>query len=111
MASVAKLESNFDPNCRFREGASLDYVYSEGLLQLSYGDENRYKNVLLDTEKGNILDPEVNLRTGVIIFAKQLKTKKTIFTDKFFYWSVLTNKQNDIITFLKNNINELNICK
>jgi len=102
IVSMAKFESNFDPNCRFREGASLDYVYSEGLLQLSYGDETRY-NIPLSTEKQNILDPEVNLRSGVIILAKQLKVKKTIFPHNLYYWSVLTRKQNEIINFFKNN--------
>jgi hypothetical protein len=111
VASVAKFESNFDPNCRYKEDASLNYVYSEGLLQLSYGDETRYKNVPLDPGEKNILMPEVNLRTGVVILARQLVIRKTIFTGKHFYWSVLTNKQNEIVKFFKDNINELNICQ
>jgi len=110
IASVARYESNFDPDCRFREDASLNYVYSEGLLQLSYGDETRYKNVPLDPAKKNILDPEVNLRTGVVILARQLVLRKTIFTAKHFYWSVLTNKQKEIIRFFKDNIKDLDIC-
>jgi len=107
IASIAKFESNFDPNCRFKENASLNYVYSEGLLQLSYGDETRF-NIPLNTEKQNILIPEINLRSGTIIFAKQLKVKKTIFPNKYYYWSVLTNKQNDIIEFFKKSSKELN---
>jgi hypothetical protein len=110
IASIARFESKFDPNCRYQEGASLDSVFSEGLLQLSYGDETRYKNVLLNTEKQNILVPEVNLKTGVVIFAKQLKTRKTIFTSRHFYWSVLTNKQNEIVQFFKANMAELKLC-
>lgn len=101
-ASIIKFESNFNPNCRFREDASLDYVYSEGLLQLSYGDETRF-NIPLDPQKQNILDPETNLRSGVIIFSRQLNNKKVIFTKKHYYWSVLTNKQSDIINFFKKN--------
>lgn len=101
VASIVKFESNFDPNCRFQEGASLDYVWSEGLMQLSYGDETRFTTIPLSTEKQNILDPETNLRSGVIILAKQLKTRKTIFPNSFYYWSVLTRKQNDIINFFQ----------
>lgn len=108
-ASIAKYESNFNPNCRFHEPPPLN-VYSEGLFQLSYGDETRYNNVPLDSEKQNILVPEVNLRTGVIIFAVQLEKRKSIFTKRHFYWSVLTNKQNDIIRFFQDNADELNIC-
>lgn len=108
-ASIAKYESNFNPNCRFHEPPPLN-TYSEGLLQLSYGDETRYKNVPLDSQKQNILVPEVNLKTGVVIFAKQLEKRKSIFTNKHFYWSVLTNKQNDIIQFFQDNAAELNTC-
>jgi len=110
IASISKYESNFDTNCRFREGESLNYVYSEGLLQLSYGDELRY-DIPLNTQEKNILIPEINLKSGVIILAKQLKVKKTIFTTKSYYWSVLTKKQNEIIIFFKKNIKELNICE
>lgn len=109
IASIAKYESNFNPNTRFQEPPPLN-VYSEGLLQLSYGDETRYKNVPLNSEKQNILNPEVNLKTGVAIFAKQLEKRKSIFTNKHFYWSVLTNKQNQIIEFFQVNADELNVC-
>ena len=109
IASMAKYESNFNPNTRYQEPPPLN-TYSEGLLQLSYGDETRYKDVPLDPEKQNILIPEVNLKTGVAIFAKQLEIRKSIFTNKHFYWSVLTNKQNEIIQFFQINAAELNIC-
>lgn len=110
IASIAKYESNFDPSTRFKEPPPLN-VYSEGLLQLSYGDETRYKNVPLDSEKQNIMIPEVNLRTGVIIFARQLERRRSIFTDRHFYWSVLTNKQNEIIDFFRVNVDELSVCQ
>ncbi len=106
-ASIAKYESNFNPNCRFHEPPPLN-TYSEGLLQLSYGDETRYNNVPLDSQKQNILLPEVNLKTGVVIFAKQLEKRKSIFTNSYFYWSVLSNKQNEIIRFFQDKAAELN---
>ena len=107
IASISYYESNFNPNCRFKEPVSLNYVYSEGLLQLSYTDKEIYKNCLIDSNKQNILNPEVNLKTGVIIMARQLQNRKCIFTKKFFYWSVLTKKQKEIIVFFQKNIAEL----
>jgi hypothetical protein len=100
-ASIAKFESDFDTACRFREPASLNHIYSEGLLQLSYGDEKNYKNCPIDSSKHNILNPKINLTSGVIILSKQIRTRKTLFTTKHFYWSVLTNKQNEIVAFFK----------
>jgi hypothetical protein len=109
-ACIAYYESGFDPNQRFKEPASLNYVYSEGLLQLSYGDENNFKNLPIDPKKKNILDPEVNLTSGVIIMAKQLEKRKTLFTTKHFYWSVLTHHKQQIIRFFKNNSSQLTFC-
>ncbi|EPR67297.1 hypothetical protein [Cyclobacterium qasimii] len=83
IASMAKFESNFNPNTRYQEPAPLN-VFSEGLLQLSYGDETRYEDVPLDPGKQNILIPEANLKTGVAIFAKQLEIRKSIFTNQHF---------------------------
>lgn len=111
IASIAKFESNFDLTCRYFEGPELNNVYSEGLLQLSYGDETRYRNVLLSTEEQNIFDPEVNLRTGVVILSRQLEIRKKIFTDTYFYWSVLRNKEDKIIDFFKKNMAGLSICE
>ena len=110
-ASIAYYESAFNPVCRYQEPASLNYVYSEGLLQLSYIDKAVYKDCLIDESKHNIMNPEVNLRTGVIILDKQLRNRKMIFTKKSFYWSVLTKKQNEIIEFFNKNIAELYLCR
>ena len=106
IVDICYYESAFKSNCRYQEPVSLNYVYSEGLMQLSYGDERGYKNVLLDTKKQNILDPEVNLKTGVVIFTKQLQVRKTLFTHKFFYWSVLSKRQPQMIKFFKDNFNK-----
>jgi hypothetical protein len=109
IAAMAKYESNFNPNTRYKEGPPLN-TYSEGLLQLSYGDEKRYSQLPIDPAKQNILDPAVNLTSGIIILAKQIKDKKILFTTKSYYWSVLTKKQKEIKAFIKDHIDQLDFC-
>jgi len=110
-ASIAKFESNFDTSCRYQEPASLNHIYSEGLLQLSYGDEKNFPGSPIDKTKQNILNPKVNLTSGVIILSKQIRKRKTLFTQKHYYWSVLTNKQNEIISFFKKHAEAVNFCQ
>src|SRR5205085_11908336 len=110
IAAIAKYESNFNPNTRFKEPAPLN-VYSEGLLQLSYGDEKNYKGVPIDPIKKNILNPEINLTSGVIVLSTQIRKKKTLFTTKSFYWSVLTKKQKEITQFIKDHVSQLSFCE
>jgi hypothetical protein len=109
IASIAKYESNFNPTARFKEPPPLN-VYSEGLLQLSYGDEKRYEKLPIDTKLGNIMDPKVNLTSGVIILVKQLRVRKNLFTDKHYYWSVLTNKKAEISQFFQKHASLNSIC-
>jgi hypothetical protein len=110
IAAIAKYESNFDPSTRYKEGHPL-YVYSEGLLQLSYGDEKNHAGLPIDPAKQNILDPSVNLTSGVIILCNQLRKRKVLFTDKPYYWSVLSRKQADIKKFIRDHIAQLNFCQ
>ncbi|HLL54194.1 MAG TPA: hypothetical protein VK447_11640, partial [Myxococcaceae bacterium] len=63
-AAIARLESGFDPERSFWEPKPLR-VLSVGLLQLSYGDEQRHPDCPLDATAANITQPEVNLRCGV----------------------------------------------
>lgn len=106
-ASIARYESNFDSTSRFKEPPPLD-EWSEGLLQLSYGNEKAYKGCKLDAKKKNIFNSQVNLECGVIIMAKQLEKKGVIFTKQNYYWSVLTHKQADIKTFFNRYSSQLN---
>jgi hypothetical protein len=112
IAAMAKFESNFNPNSRFKEPAPLN-VYSEGLLQLSYVDKANHKDLKLelDSSKNNILDPKINLQSGVKILGKQLLKRKTLFTSKHYYWSVLTNKKAEIIKFFQSNSTKFTFCK
>lgn len=109
-ASIARFESGFDPNAIYQEGPDLNNIFSEGLLQLSYGDEKNHENCEINKTLQNILDPRVNLQCGVSIMRDQLKVRKVIFTDKHYYWSVLTNKKAEITAFFKKHVEQLTFC-
>jgi len=109
-ASISRFESGFDPNSRYQEGSGLNYIYSEGLLQLSYGDEKHHNDCKIDNNLQNILDPKVNLQCGVSIMRDQLKVRKVIFTNTHYYWSVLTNKKSEITAFFKKHVDQLPFC-
>lgn len=93
-ASIAKFESNFDPNTVFNEPPPLNNQ-SVGLLQLSYGDE-AHKGCPISKAKKNVADPKTNLTCGVAIMRNQIAKRGTLFTSKHYYWSVLTNKKTQI---------------
>jgi hypothetical protein len=99
-AGMAKYESGFNPNTVYHEPMPLD-IDSEGLLQLSYPDGKHYKNCPIDKAKQNIRDPKVNLECSVAIMVKQLEKKRVLFTEKSFYWSVLTKRQAEITSFFQ----------
>lgn len=94
-ASIARLESGFDPESTYLEPAPLRTL-SVGLLQLSYGDEDRHRGCPLDAMQANITDPGVNLRCGVVILRNQLAARSTLFPRRYYYWSVLTRKRASI---------------
>ena len=111
IASIARFESRFDPNSRMQENASLGYIYSEGLLQLSYGDEKTYGHCKLNGAAGNILDPKINLQCGVAILSVQVAKRRVLFPNQFFYWSVLSIKKSQIRINLLNTAAQLPFCK
>lgn len=94
-ASIARLESGFDPESTFMEPRPLRTL-SVGLLQLSYGDQERHAGCPLEPMEANITDPAVNLRCGVAILRNQLATRNTLFPRRYYYWSVLTRKRDQI---------------
>lgn len=118
IAAIARFESGWKPVARYVETTMGDdavtgeQIASEGLLQLSYQDAKytpsfckfdwaadksiNAKNPL-DARK-TIFDPYRNLRCGLAILAKQIKSKKAIAVDKGAYWAVikLGNSNNKI---------------
>lgn len=110
-ANIARFESAFNPKMRYEERKDW---WSEGLLQLSYGDEKQHRDCKISLGKKNIFSPEVNLHCGVVIMRSQLlKTGYgKIFTHGYFYyWSVLRNKIGPIDTELKKHLPQIKGCK
>jgi hypothetical protein len=109
-ASIARLESGFDPERTFMEPKPLRTL-SVGLLQLSYGDQTRHAGCPLEPMEANITDPGVNLRCGVIILSNQLAARNTLFPRRFYYWSVLTRKREQIERDFLQHREQLGFCQ
>jgi hypothetical protein len=109
-ASIARLESGFDPERTFMEPRPLRTL-SVGLLQLSYGDQTRHSGCPLEPMEANITDPAVNLRCGVAILRNQLSARNTLFPTRFYYWSVLTRKRSQIERDFQQHRGQLGFCR
>ncbi|HLL02284.1 MAG TPA: transglycosylase SLT domain-containing protein [Myxococcaceae bacterium] len=109
-ASIARLESGFDPERTFMEPRPLRTL-SVGLLQLSYGDQTRHSGCALEPMEANITDPSVNLRCGVAILRNQLSARNTLFPPRFYYWSVLTRKRSQIERDFQQHRAQLAFCR
>tara|TARA_Y100000310_G_scaffold124700_1_gene123460 strand:- start:72251 stop:76519 length:4269 start_codon:yes stop_codon:yes gene_type:complete len=110
MSSIARYESGFNPNKRFFESFN---IWSEGLLQLSYGDETRHSGCPISPSSKNILDPKINLECGVVIMKNQLIRDKTLFTPNSPYWSVLDQgnlNQPKVVQSIKDHLPQLPFC-
>jgi hypothetical protein len=110
VASIARLESGFDPERTFMEPRPLRTL-SIGLLQLSYGDQTRHSGCPLEPMEANITDPAVNLRCGVAILRNQLSARNTLFPPRFYYWSVLTRKRSQIERDFLQHREQLGFCR
>lgn len=99
LAAVACPESGFKLDSKMYEAFG---TWSEGLLQLSYGDERGHKRCEIkktggdehsrsNPATGNIQDARVNLRCGVAILDDQVAKRRMLFVPKGSgaYWSVL----------------------
>jgi hypothetical protein len=109
-ASIARLESGFDPENTFMEPRPLRTL-SVGLLQLSYGDQERHAGCPLEPMEANITDPAVNLRCGVAILRNQLAARNTLFPQRYYYWSVLTRKREQIERDFMQHRGQLGFCQ
>ena len=106
LAGMAKFESGWKPTTYYVESTmgtdpvTGRQIASEGLLQLSYQDENNYKfECNFDWEKDKnysntdarktILNPYHNLRCGIMIMSRQLARKGAIAVSSGPYWSVI----------------------
>jgi len=89
-------------------------VYSEGLLQLSYGDQARHSGCRIDRAAQALRAPEVQLECGVIIMRNQLRRHSRLFVkERFYYWSVLTRASGraQVLRYFDAHVSALPFCK
>lgn len=123
MAAIACPESGFNTHSIYWEGKMTYPRFSEGLMQLSYGDEGGYKHCKIVKEpgsvatppnhpaKGNIQDPEINLQCGVEILNTQVTRGLGLFPKSYFYWSTLTDEGGKKVRdFWWKNASKLTFC-
>jgi hypothetical protein len=106
ISAITKFESTFDPTSRMKEpGLGIDaitraHVYSEGLLQLSYQDQQGYpfckvfdweadRHLAVKDPRKTILSPTLNLECGIQILNKQIERKDRLAIESGAYWSTL----------------------
>lgn len=119
MASIAHAESTLNPSLTFRD---VDGTLSSGLLQIDINSANRHTYAYTGKRfsQNDLFNPELNLMAGLYIMKHQLEggmnddrpeIARRLFTERSYYWSVLTYKR-DLITrtFLKNAKANLGFC-
>lgn len=104
MIAIAYYESGWSPVSRMKETTmGIDPitklpVYSEGLFQLSYQDEQwikcgfdweKDKTLSPEDPKKTILNPALNIDCAVRIMARQIKNKGEVLLFSGVYWAVI----------------------
>lgn len=119
MASIAHAESTLNPNVVYRD---IDGTLSSGLLQIDLQSANRhtYAYTRKTYTQKDLHNPDLNLMAGLYIMKHQLEGGMNddrpeiagrLFTERSYYWSVLTLKRDLIIrTFTKNALANLSFC-
>lgn len=119
MASIAHAESTLNPNVVYHD---IDGTLSSGLLQIDLQSANRHTYAYTGkkyTQK-DLYNPDLNLMAGLYVMKHQLEGGMNddrpeiagrLFTERSYYWSVLTLKRDLIIrTFTKNAMANLSFC-
>lgn len=119
MASIAHAESSLNPRAVYRE---KDGTLSSGLLQIDVLSANRHTQTYTDYlfSQQDLFNTDLNLMAGLYIMKHQLEGSINaqrpeligrLFTDRSYYWSVLTLKRDLIIkSFLHNSRFNLPFC-
>jgi len=109
-----------EPEVAVKDSVTKRMVRSEGLLQLTYEDANRYGCAFdWDTDKQlpekdpqkTILKPENNLKCGIRIMSKQLIDKHKPLATRSSYWSTLRPGTVSYEVFLKQMTNVPSACR
>lgn len=119
IASIAHAESGLNPMTTYRE---KDGTLSSGLLQIDLASANRHSRSYTGytfTQR-DLFNPALNLMAGLYVMKHQLEggifyerpeIKGRLFTERSYYWSVLTLKRELILkTFNKNALENLKFC-
>lgn len=107
ICGITKYESSWNPLARMEETTlGIDVVtglpvWSEGLLQLSYQDQENYPSLNLGLDwvkdsnlgakdpKKTILNPHINLEAGIKILANQIQNKGSAILQSDVYWATI----------------------
>lgn len=134
VAAMTKFESSFNPASRYTESTmGIDpvtgrQVVSEGLLQLSYQDENNYRRLLpagvcdfdfqadsrfaVGDLRRSILDPKKNLSCGVGILNRQVVRTGRLAVGSGAYWAVIkTSNSRNKLSEIRAITNALPFCR
>lgn len=120
IASIAHAESGLNPMTTYRE---KDGTLSSGLLQIDLASANRHSKPYTgyNFTQRDLFNPDLNLMAGLYVMKHQLEggmfferpdIKGRLFTERSYYWSVLTFKRELILkTFNKNALENLEFCR
>lgn len=109
-----------EPNLAKREDVPINKVRTEGLLQLTYADEQRYgcpfneqadRGLPPDDPARTILQPKNNLRCGVTILKNQLIDLHRPILWAGSYWSTLRPGMPGYRTFMRQMTNPPAACR
>jgi hypothetical protein len=109
-----------EPEVAVKDTVTKRMVRSEGLLQLTYMDADRYgcdfdwekdKELAEKDPAKTILQPENNLKCGVKILAKQLIEMRKPLVNSSSYWSTLRPRTISYQVFIKQMSNVPEVCR
>jgi hypothetical protein len=109
-----------EPEVAVKDTVSRRMVHSEGLLQLTYMDAQRYgcdfdwdkdKQLAEKDPDKTILQPTNNLLCGVKILSRQLIERKKPLLSRSSYWSTLRPRKPGYKVFIKQMANVPSVCR
>ena len=109
-----------EPEVAVKDDVTKRMVRSEGLLQLTYMDAKRYgcdfdweadRKLAEHDPAKTILQPENNLKCGILILDNQLIALKRPLLSRFSYWSTLQPGGPSYRVFLKQMANVPRVCR
>jgi hypothetical protein len=109
-----------EPEVAVKDDVTKRMVRSEGLLQLTYMDAKRYgcdfdwdadRKLAEHDPVKTILQPENNLKCGILILDNQLIALRRPLLSRFSYWSTLQPGRPSYRVFAKQMANVPHVCR